>query len=376
MLSFQPGQYAAIGFNKGIRPSAMRCFSIASSPTEQEFVEFGIRVGGRFTKALQKLKTGDLIHVEGPYGNFIFNSAEHKHVILCAGGIGITPFMSMIRYASNLRLNNQLILFFSARSQDDIPYFDEIKKLAHSNHNLQIVFIIDGDNSKINYPLKAYSGRLNADIISQNLTESPDKYTAFMCGPPPFMKAVGGTLSTLGLPKERIITEAFSQSTQHGKGHSRSLPTNVYILGAIGTLACTVLVMANDMFKTIPSTILPEKLTDGSSGTSNRQADIDTLINDLQSKLSSNSLSPAVVAANQELAAAQAKVDEINSINAQRSGKSYTPSYSSSTSSSTSSTSSSSSTSSPTPTPTPTPAPTPAPTPVCTTSASGVTTCK
>src|SRR5665213_1716250 len=110
-LSYEPGQYAAISFMHNNRPTPARCFSITSSPTEQGLLQFGIRVHGNFTKtAMQSLIPGSKVIIEGPFGNFVFNAERDRSALMLAGGIGITPFISMLRYAARLQLPNDILL--------------------------------------------------------------------------------------------------------------------------------------------------------------------------------------------------------------------------------------------------------------------------
>src|ERR1019366_4016478 len=112
-FGFQPGQYAAISFWHKGRQTPARCFSIVSSPTDQEFLRFSLRVNGHFTKAVEDIKPDDPIKVYGPFGGFIFNTVHDSDVIMLAGGIGITPFISMIRYISRLKTTNKVVLLYS-----------------------------------------------------------------------------------------------------------------------------------------------------------------------------------------------------------------------------------------------------------------------
>ncbi|MEI7683275.1 MAG: FAD-dependent oxidoreductase [Candidatus Saccharibacteria bacterium] len=84
---FQPGQYAAISFKHHHRPTTTRCFSIVSSPTEMDILQFSARSNGRFTKALNDLTVGDEVTVRGSFGAFVFDPARDKDAVLIAGGI-------------------------------------------------------------------------------------------------------------------------------------------------------------------------------------------------------------------------------------------------------------------------------------------------
>ena len=125
-LAFLPGQYASISFKHKGRPSSYRCFSIASSPTKQGHIEFGIRVMGKFTHALENILPGDEVQVMGPFGNFVLHPDVPGNLIFCAGGIGITPFMSMLRYINDLKLDNKVTLLLSSRNSKEIPYLEEL----------------------------------------------------------------------------------------------------------------------------------------------------------------------------------------------------------------------------------------------------------
>ncbi len=368
LFSYQPGQYATVSFRRGWRSSAVRCFSIASAPTDQSRLEFGIRVGGKFTHALGRLNPGDYVDVSGPFGNFVLDPAFDADIVFCAGGIGITPFLSMMRYATALQQPTKITLLFGVLTEDDIPYVDELRTLAHTNPHLTIILIVDsGSIEHITPPLQAKTGRLTKELLNALFPERIIDQTYFICGPPPFMKGLSATLVSQGVPQSNIITEAFSQGPHRQTGRSRNWPTNIYVLGALGALASTVFVAASDMLKSIPSTILPKTLgTDERSTLSSRQSDIDALVQTLSTQSNHGNTSPAVTAARKEVADAETQIAAINAQNAETSNT-PTTNYTSNTSSTNSSQSNTSN-----------PAPTPAPTkqPVCTTSPSGVVTCR
>jgi len=81
-FGFQPGQYGAISFRHNQKPTAARCFSIVSSPTEQDTLQFSIRIQGHYTKAIQDLQAGDPVQVFGPFGGFVFNTTRDQNVIM------------------------------------------------------------------------------------------------------------------------------------------------------------------------------------------------------------------------------------------------------------------------------------------------------
>ncbi|MDO8265967.1 MAG: FAD-dependent oxidoreductase [Candidatus Saccharibacteria bacterium] len=364
MYSFQPGQYATISFMSKGRHTAERCFSISSSPTDQDTLEFGIRVGGKFTQALQKIKPGDPVSIRGPFGGFIFDAHTQENVVFCAGGIGITPFISMFRYASAIGLKNNITLLYSVRNQDEIAYYDEINQISKEHPNIRVFFVVgEGPIDKIHLQHEIYQGRISPEMLAKACRENYNQTSFFLCGPPPFMGAVVGMLEKSGVDHEHIITEAFNQGKQKGKG--RGWPFNVYTIGAVSMVASTVLVMVMDMLKTIPSTVLPENLSSKETlPVATRQKEIDALINKLESNLATTGSSPAVISAEQEVLDAQA----IIAAQQTNTKVTYTQAPSTATPSATPSTPTTS-------TPVATPVPKPAPAKTCTTSASGVKTC-
>lgn len=368
-FAFRPGQYATISYRKGYRPSIARCFSIASSPTEQGQLQFGIRLKGHFTHALEKLQAGDKVTVRGPFGEFVLNTRQYNDVVLCAGGIGITPFMSMLRFTNATRDSAHITLILSARTQEEIPFAAELLALPMQNPTIKIAYAISEGPTDTLPADNVSQGRITREVLAKTLGEDWQTKTFYVCGPPPFMKSVSDILQYHNVSADMILTEAFSQGPHQQAGRLRSWPNNIYILGALGTVAASFVVMANDVLKTLPATLMPSTLTSTDSAaktTNSRQQQLDALVNELSSQTTASPQSPGVVSANQAITNTQSSVTT-------------SPAGNSSTTTTQPSSPSTPTTATPTPTPTPkpTPAPTPkpAPAPVCTTSPSGVTTC-
>ncbi|MEP7205167.1 MAG: FAD-dependent oxidoreductase, partial [Candidatus Saccharibacteria bacterium] len=142
LFSFQPGQYASISFLKGRRPTPARCFSIISPPTSQRTLQFGIRTKGRFTRAASRLRPGDKVKVGGPFGGFVLDLSASSDAVLLAGGIGVTPFISMARYATSVGAAQNLTLVYSCQSQDDIPFLGGLMALEARNPNFHVEYVI------------------------------------------------------------------------------------------------------------------------------------------------------------------------------------------------------------------------------------------
>ncbi|MBP6045122.1 FAD-dependent oxidoreductase [Candidatus Woesebacteria bacterium] len=258
-LLYRPGQYAAIGLRDRLRPTTMRCFSITTSPTDQSILQFSMRVKGKYTSAVERLKPGDKVAVRGPFGGFVFNQHLHRDVVFFAGGIGIAPFISMIRYASQLKLANKIHLVYSCRDQTDMAFAEELNLLQEQNPNLMVTYIIgSGPVDKLGAQ-RTMTGVLDANMLAA-LGLNYSKQTYFSCGPPPYMNAVTNLLREHGVLENRILTEAFSQGSHRQTGKLVSWPFNMYALSGLALVSVGFYIVASDLYATLP------KLKNDSSG--------------------------------------------------------------------------------------------------------------
>ncbi len=121
-----------------------RYFTIASAPFEKKVMlttRFGFERTSTFKKALQELKIGESITAEGPYGNFIIDNPNHEFVLI-AGGIGITPFRSILLDLEHRSLPLNLTLLY-ANHNLQFPYQKELEDLASKSHNFKIIYFVE-----------------------------------------------------------------------------------------------------------------------------------------------------------------------------------------------------------------------------------------
>ncbi len=362
LFSFQPGQYAAVSFYHQHRPTPARCFSIVSSPTEQRTLKFSMRTKGRFTKAAANLQPGSIVNVRGPYGGFVLDLARGEDVVFLAGGIGITPFMSMVTYASSVRASTKITLIYSCQTQDDIPFLTELSNLTRQNSNLKVVYVVGSGSVDKLAGLPAVVGRVTPELLDGILNSSYHFRVFYICGPPPYMNAMSKTLQTKGVAKDRIMTEAFAQGSHPQTGKMRNWPYNIYALSAASVILGSLAVTISDILKILPpaSIINSANLSPTLTSTNSRQQDLDALVNGL----------PVLGSSTPESAAAQAAAKANNTAV-------VTPTTPSGTTTTAAPTTTKTTTpTAPIVTQTPVVTPTPAPAPkTCTTTQSGVTTC-
>lgn len=185
-----PGQFAFVSFEKG--PSREQHPFTISSGSEKS-VRFSMKASGDFTnKLLSGVPEGSKARIEGPYGAFTF-SRGRLHQLWLAGGIGITPFLSM---AEDLDEKTRVLLAWSVRDMRDAVYHDELSLIARDKSNLRVIV----------HPTSEL-GHLH--VAKLQLETEPADYSAFLCGPLPMRRAFERQLLELGVPRSEIYFEEF-----------------------------------------------------------------------------------------------------------------------------------------------------------------------
>lgn len=228
IFNFKPGQYVMIAYvDEQGNLTRKHAFSVASSPTEKSCLRLGIKIGGKFTQHLAKLKVGETIFVSGPFGRLTFDATKHQNLVVIAGGIGITPFFSTLKYVTDKQLPNKLFLIYSNRTIDRTLFYQEINSLAQSNQNIRTLFTVTEDKSP-NLPKSLLTERLNGTMIKDFVGE-PRQLHYFLCGPEKFMAAINQCLLELGVEQSQIEKEGFSMIA--GSGFWANLKNLSYTAG-------------------------------------------------------------------------------------------------------------------------------------------------
>ncbi|MBI5913351.1 ferric reductase-like transmembrane domain-containing protein [Candidatus Azambacteria bacterium] len=206
--AFVPGQYAALTYRDARGTMTHKhYFSFASSPANRRTVRFGIKVMGNFTQGLVRMKTGDKIVLQGPYGDFIFKEKQMHRAVFIAGGIGITPFMSALCYARDTGIANDLTLIFNNRSREAAPFVEEIGSIARQNPKSKCFFSVSDDPEA---PEGFLKGRVDEKMIRACVNNDLHDTYFLVCGSPPFMDAVIRTLRRCGVRQQYIRKEYFT----------------------------------------------------------------------------------------------------------------------------------------------------------------------
>ena len=198
LFEHMPGQCAMVSV-----PGVGECmFSITSSPTNQEYMEFSIKKCGCVTTVLHALEVGAMVTVRGPYGkNFpVEGDFKGKDLLFIAGGIGLAPLRSVINYVRHYRENyGKVVIVYGARSADDLVDFEEIQTEWKNEPNFEVYLTIDrpqeGWDDHVGF-VPSYVKELGLD---KNMT-------AVLCGPPIMIKFTLQGLLELGFEKSRVYT--------------------------------------------------------------------------------------------------------------------------------------------------------------------------
>ncbi|NCO15205.1 hypothetical protein COW77_01570 [Candidatus Wolfebacteria bacterium CG18_big_fil_WC_8_21_14_2_50_39_7] len=205
-LSFEPGQFALVSFLDNRAAGKIRAYSISSVP-QDKFLALTIKKLGAFSSALHNLKIGERMNISFPAGNF-YPQESMKNIVFLAGGIGITPFYSIIKDWANRGLlsRNKITLFYSSKTKKEIIFFKELNKIADPSPNFKVIYLLTREKTK-DKRIKKFS-RLNVKTIKKQLKILKGKYF-FICGPIEFVNDLWKELKKNGVKENFIKTEAF-----------------------------------------------------------------------------------------------------------------------------------------------------------------------
>lgn len=177
-------------------------FSITSSPTEPEYLEFSIKKCGCVTSWLHAMEPGQQITLRGPYGNGfpVDTDFAGKDLLFIAGGIGLAPLHSVINYCRHYRQNyGKIDIVYGSRSREDLVDFQEILEQWCAEEGISVHLTIDRAQ-------EGWDGHVGfVPNYVRELGFSTDK-TVVMCGPPVMIKFTLAGLTELGFAKEQIYT--------------------------------------------------------------------------------------------------------------------------------------------------------------------------
>jgi predicted ferric reductase len=193
-MIFEPGQFVYVTFKQKNFSSETHPFSIASTPEDEKLLLVA-KDEGDYTRKLKNIKTGAKALIEGPYGNFAKSTLGTKKQVWIAGGIGITPFLSMLSNAEDLRY--KIDLYYEVHEEKNAIYKHELEQIDKAFDNLRIFFHYSKEK-----------GRLSAEKIDEMSNGLLGK-EIFICGPPKMSIDLINQFLKLNFPRDQIHCELF-----------------------------------------------------------------------------------------------------------------------------------------------------------------------
>lgn len=202
------GQYLIVKLDAPTDPRrGNRSFTMANAPTEDRVtITTRMRITSPFKGKLASLAPGDRLAAKGPFGKFVLHDGDAPALFL-AGGIGVTPFRSMIRHAIDTGQTLDMTLLTSDRVPEAIPFREELEKLAEERRWFRLGRTVTRpDRSEA--PWSGRIARIDGPWIEEHIRDAA-RVVAYICGPPAFVEAMQTHVQSIGVSDDRIRVEPF-----------------------------------------------------------------------------------------------------------------------------------------------------------------------
>jgi ferredoxin-NADP reductase len=185
-----------------------RAFSIASDPAEDMLLVATRMRDTAFKRVLGAMPMGSQVKIEGPFGNLVLHNNQARAAVFLTGGIGITPFRSILLRAAREQFPHRLFLLYSNRRPEDAPFLEELQVMQRDNLNYIFVPTMT-DMGRSHRPWQGETGVINQKLLAKYVKNvvSPIYYLA---GPPGMVSAMRTMLSSMGVDEDDVRTEEFA----------------------------------------------------------------------------------------------------------------------------------------------------------------------
>jgi len=205
-IDFLPGQFLQVILDQENKTNKElnKYLSFSSSPTK-EYIEVTKRLSeSKFSQKLNSLATGNEVLFKASLGNCVYKQ-EYKKIGFLIGGIGITPVISIIEYIVDKKLDTDVLLLYSNKTEQDIAFKKELDQWRSANNNIKVFYTVTEckptDKSCI-------SGRISKDLFIDKIKDS-DERMIFVFGPPRMVGAMQNLCLNIGCNRERVKIENF-----------------------------------------------------------------------------------------------------------------------------------------------------------------------
>lgn len=205
---YLPGQYQYLTLCPEGAAREEHPFTLSSSPTQTGHLSSTIKASGDWTAAIGRTRPGDVALVDAPFGRFshLLHPGEGRLVFI-AGGIGITPLLSMLRYMRDTGAGRDVLLLHANQTEGDIAFREELDAMENGEApHLTVTHFL----SKPPEGWKGEAGHLTEETLRRLVPDGADR-AFYLCGPPKLLDALTAALQNMGVPDERIHFEQFSR---------------------------------------------------------------------------------------------------------------------------------------------------------------------
>ncbi|MDX1965638.1 MAG: FAD-binding oxidoreductase [Planctomycetaceae bacterium] len=215
-FDYLPGQYLNLALQIDGR-KVNRSYTIASTPSRTGYCELSIKrepngVASKFMH--DQVREGDLLNISAPAGRFTFTGAEAPSIVMLAGGVGVTPLMSQLRYLTDQCWTGEIYFLFSVRTEADIIFREELAVLQQQHPNLRVIISLTrADGSS----WTGERGRFTPEMLNRVVPQLTLRRVHY-CGPEEMNQALGPMLRELGVPESQIKSESFSSPVRNDAG--------------------------------------------------------------------------------------------------------------------------------------------------------------
>mgnify|MGYP003115874480 CR=1 FL=1 len=202
-----PGQFMFLTLHRATGPTEEHPFTIASAPSPDGKVVATIKESGDFTKSIGDTKVGDRASLRGPFGRFSHRlHDDDRPLVFVAGGVGVTPMLSMLRHMRETRADRTVLLLYGSRREADIVARAELDDIANeAPPSVRVAHVLsDADDG-----WEGERGHIDRACIERH-ADGLDGKAFYVSGPPPMISAVTRALRDAGVPIEDIHFERFS----------------------------------------------------------------------------------------------------------------------------------------------------------------------
>ena len=200
---FRPGQFAWLKLADAPHALVEHPFSYSSSARRPERPTFTIKAYGDFTSHVPRLRPGTRLLLDGPHGSY--RPRRHaERFVLIAGGIGITPIVSLLRTAADAGDRRPFVLVYGSRRWEQVTFREELEHVQQ-RLDLRVVHVLTEP------PLAwaGEAGHIDTALLARQVPAELGRADVFLCGPPPMLTAALNALERLGVPPEHVHAEQF-----------------------------------------------------------------------------------------------------------------------------------------------------------------------